>query len=328
MKVGFHIGNVVLVGEDLERQWHDHLEQARVAQDCGFDFVSVGSHYVIHPFQYFQIIPWLARLAAEVPEMRILTSVILLPLAHPVDMAEQTATIDMLSGGRFIFGAGLGYREVEFDMFDTTLRHRAPRFEESLSVMKRLWTEDDVDHEGRFFSFKGASLSVRPARAGGPPVWVATGSEPATRRAARMGDAPFYASLMTLDRLVELTKIFDDERAAQGLPAVEEVTLAREFSIGTTRAAAIEDGRLGMKKKMEVYEQQGMEADTNLDDFEKFAKETFVLGDVSECVEQIIEYRERAGITNIKLRLQYPGMSHEAVLNRIQLTSKVIERVS
>lgn len=77
MKIGFQVGQVVFQGSDLQRQWQDHLGQVRACRDAGFDFVSWGQHWLIHPFQHFQPIPALARLAAEAGSMDLVTGVLL-----------------------------------------------------------------------------------------------------------------------------------------------------------------------------------------------------------------------------------------------------------
>jgi alkanesulfonate monooxygenase SsuD/methylene tetrahydromethanopterin reductase-like flavin-dependent oxidoreductase (luciferase family) len=333
VQVGFHMGPVVLAGHDLGTQWREHLEQVAAAQDTGFGFVSVGTHVVVHPFQYFNIYPWLARLTAAAPDLTLVSSVVLVPLGHPLDVAEQVATLDVLSGGKFRFGCGLGYRPVEFDIFETSLRHRAPRFEESLIVMRRLWTEDRVTHHGRFFDFDDVSLSVRPVQRPYPPVWIATNSEPATRRAARIGDAPFWSPFLGGDALRRHHALFDQVRREAGLPRPTEVPIAREFSIGRTRAEAIADGQAGMLRKWEVYAEHGLQGSLSeddkrlLDDFEVVAQETFIIGDPAECADEILRYGEEFGITHMKLRLQYPGMPHAKVMERIKLTGQVIEKL-
>lgn len=334
MQVGFHMGPVVLAGRDMQQQWREHLEQVSAARDVGFGFVSVGTHVVVHPFQYFNIYPWLARITAEAPEMTLVASVVLVPLAHPVAVAEQVATLDVLSGGRFRFGCGLGYRPVEFDIFETSLRHRATRFEESLHVMRRLWSEDSVTHHGRFFRLDDVRPGIRPIQRPHPPVWIATNSEPATRRAAIMGDAPFWSPFLGGDVLRHHHELFHETRRSHGLAAPAEVPIAREFSIGRTQAEAIADGRTGMLRKWEVYAEHGLQGSLSeddkrlIDDFEVMARGTFIVGDPARCAEEIERYGEEFGITHMKLRLEYPGMTHEKVMERIALTGEVIERLS
>src|SRR5262245_49037797 len=88
-------------------------DQGRAARDLGFDLVVFGQHFLTTEFQMLQPAVALARLAAEAGSMRVGITIYLLPLLNPVAVAEETATLDVVTGGRFIFGAGLGYRDVE-----------------------------------------------------------------------------------------------------------------------------------------------------------------------------------------------------------------------
>jgi alkanesulfonate monooxygenase SsuD/methylene tetrahydromethanopterin reductase-like flavin-dependent oxidoreductase (luciferase family) len=259
--------------------------------------------------------------------------VVLVPLGHPVEIAVQVATLDAITGGRFRFGCGLGYRPIEFEMFGVERRHRAPIFEESLGVMIRLWSGEEVVHHGRFFHLEGERLAILPVQRPHPPIWIATNSEPATRRAARMGDAPFWSPFFDLPTLRQHRALFEDERRAAGRPPPVEVPLAREYSVGATRAQAVADGAAGMARKWEVYAEHGLqgslsEGDKRLvDDFETMAGDTFIIGDPAECADEIARYCGELGITHMKLRLQYPGMPHDKVLERIRLTGEVIRRL-
>jgi alkanesulfonate monooxygenase SsuD/methylene tetrahydromethanopterin reductase-like flavin-dependent oxidoreductase (luciferase family) len=277
--------------------------------------------------------PWLARLSGEVPELTLVTSVVLLPLVNPVDMAEQVATLDVMSGGKFRFGCGLGYRPVEFEIFGTRVKDRAPRFEEALMLMKRLWTEDEVTHRGRFFQVSDAHPTLRPLQQPHPPVWIATNSDAATRRAARMGDAPFWSPFQPVSVLKRQVEIYRETLREVGKPWPREIPIAREYSVGRTRQQAVQDGASGMQEKFAAYAAHGLQGSLAasdkqlLDEFEALAKDTFIVGEPAECAEEILRYREIAGITHMKLRLQYPGMSHQQVLERVKLTEQVIKRL-
>src|SRR5262249_59125175 len=97
--------------EDSQAQrFEEHIEQVRLARAVGFTSVWASQHYLSQPFTYFQPIPTLARMAGEAPGMSLGTGVLLLPLHHPLDVAEQLATLDVISRGRLIFGGGVGYR--------------------------------------------------------------------------------------------------------------------------------------------------------------------------------------------------------------------------
>ncbi|MDE3075753.1 MAG: LLM class flavin-dependent oxidoreductase [Chloroflexota bacterium] len=333
MHVGFHMGPVVLHPYPIHQQWEEHLEQVRAARDHGFDFVSVGTHWVIDPFQYFSIVPWLARISAEVPDMMLVTSVVLLPLVNPMDMAEQLATLDVMSNGKLRFGCGLGYRPIEYEAFGVSLKQRASRFEEALTLMKRLWTEDEVTHDGRFFHITAAKPTLKPLQKPYPPVWIATNSDPATRRAARMGDAPFWSPFQPLGVLERQVAIYRATLQEVAKPWPKEVPIAREYSVGRTHAEAVREGAAGMSQKFSAYAAHGLqeslpETDKKLlDDFDGLAKHTFIVGDPAECADEIMRYQEVAGVTHMKLRLQYPGMTHQMVIDRIKLTEQVVARL-
>ena len=101
--------------DDPVQRFRETLMLARAARDAGFDAVAAGHHYLSPPYQSLQSIPLLSRLAAETGSMDLVLSVLLLPLLNPVQVAEDVASLDVMSEGRCVFGIGLGYREVEFE---------------------------------------------------------------------------------------------------------------------------------------------------------------------------------------------------------------------
>ncbi|MBT6828454.1 MAG: LLM class flavin-dependent oxidoreductase, partial [Rhodospirillaceae bacterium] len=124
---------------DMVARFADLAAEARLADQLGFTGICAGMHYAAHPLQMLQQIPFLCRLAAEAPNCRMIPGIVLLSLHKPLDIAEQLATIDILSNGRLIFGVGIGYREVEFKAFGTTMKERGKRTTEALIAIKRLW---------------------------------------------------------------------------------------------------------------------------------------------------------------------------------------------
>ena len=199
--------------EDISRCLEELLEQARLAETLGWDSITKTSHYSTWPRQSFQLFPILARLTAETSRVRINAGVVLLSLHKPLDIAEQLATIDIMSGGRLIFGAALGYRDVEFKAFGTNQKERVQRFEENLTAIKRLWTEDHVTFDGKHFALDDVTLDPKPVQPGGVPVLLAThyrtGSERQALRAARYGDGIIGISDYPDDFAATVAKVND-----------------------------------------------------------------------------------------------------------------------
>ena len=116
---------------------------------------------------------------------------VLLPLHSPLHVAEELASLDVMCGGKLVFGAGIGYREVEFSAFGTTLKQAGRRFEECLTAVKRLWTEDFVTMKASYFELDNANCTVLPVQKPMPPVWIGANADVGIRRAARVADTWF-----------------------------------------------------------------------------------------------------------------------------------------
>lgn len=328
MRIGYQVGQVVPRGSlTLQQQWRDHLEQFRAARDAGFDLYGWGHHYLIDPFQHFQPLPALARLAAEGGTIKLATSVLLLPLLNPVDVAEQVATIDQISEGRLVLGLGLGYRPEECEAFGIRLSERAARFEEGLALIKRLWTEEKVTHHGRFYHVTDARPTLRPYQQPSPSVWIAAMSDPAVRRVARLGHVLFIGPAQphrTVERQVEL---YRETLQGHGHTRPGDMAIIREFFCAGSRAEALDKARWGFRKKYEVYAQHGLQgSDPELGrrvtgDLETLMKDTFIVGSPQECAAEIARYRE-LGFTDICLRLFYPDMAQRDVLAHIEVVGR------
>ncbi|MFZ0020330.1 MAG: LLM class flavin-dependent oxidoreductase, partial [Acetobacteraceae bacterium] len=136
---------------DTVQHLRDDLDLVRCADSLGFDGIVKGSHFSAHPFESVQQIPFLSYCAAIAPRLRIICGLVLVPLHKPLDLAEQLATLDLLCGGKLVFGAGIGYRDVEFKAFGVPRGRLGARFEECLIAVRRLWSEDFVTMKGSDF---------------------------------------------------------------------------------------------------------------------------------------------------------------------------------
>ena len=197
---------------------------AEVAERLGYDSLWLGDHIAFHG-AYPESLVTLAAFAARTRRITLGTSVYLLPLRRPAIAAKAAATVDFLSGGgRFVFGVGVGGEgKAEFDLCGVPLKERGARMDESLEIVRKLWTGQAVSHQGRFWRFGEVSKSPPPATPGGPPIWIGGRSEAAQRRAARAGDG-------------WVSYLFSATRYAEALGRM------REWAAGAGRELKIEEG--------------------------------------------------------------------------------------
>jgi probable F420-dependent oxidoreductase len=166
------------------------VAQARLAESLGLDSVWAGDSPVTRPRADPLLL--LAAVAQATERVHLGTAVLLPSLRHPILLAHQLATLDRLSGGRLIAGMGGGFpnrhTRAQFSALGIDFAGRTSRLEETIEVLRRLWSGQAVTHRGAHFAFEDVRLAPRPARPGGPPIWLAGGNGPALRRVARLAD--------------------------------------------------------------------------------------------------------------------------------------------
>jgi probable F420-dependent oxidoreductase len=197
------------------------LQMAEYAEGLGFDSVWIGDSITAHP--RFDCITTMAAVAARTRRVKVGSAVLLSALRHPVVLAFQVANLDIIADGRIILGVGVAARtpsnERMFEACGVPFEHRAGIFEEGLAVMRRLWRESSVSFEGKHFRFRDVRLEPRPAQAGGPPLWIGGGSEPAMRRCGRIADGWFPTSRTPEDFAATYRRVQEYAREAGRDPA-------------------------------------------------------------------------------------------------------------
>ncbi len=191
MNIGFSLSN----NQGLT-DVQDVVRTAVRAEELGYDSVWASDHvfnvsYVYERLgnrPYYDPLTILAFAAAQTTRVALGTSVLVLPYHNPMRLAKQAATLDRLSDGRVVLGIGVGVIETELEAMGVPFAERGPYTDESIEIMKTLWTEDAPRHEGRFFRFSDMAFSPRPVRPEGIPLLIGGASRAAIRRAARHGD--------------------------------------------------------------------------------------------------------------------------------------------
>src|SRR3990170_922247 len=168
----------------------DPAEQFALAERVealGFDALWCGDH-ILFNIPLYESLTLLSFYAAHTKRVRVGTCVYLLALRHPTVVAKITATLDALSGGRLIFGVGVGGEILkEFEACGIPHTERGARVNEGIEVLRTLWTQAPASFSGRFVKFEGVSIDPKPAQPGGPPIWIGGGGGAAPQRGGRPG---------------------------------------------------------------------------------------------------------------------------------------------
>jgi alkanesulfonate monooxygenase SsuD/methylene tetrahydromethanopterin reductase-like flavin-dependent oxidoreductase (luciferase family) len=321
MKVGLFINTQFPEGFNLAERVPEMVAQVRAARDAGFASLWFPHHWLTHPLQMLQITPVMGYIAAHAQGMTIGPNILILPPLNPMHVAEEAATLDVLTGGNYILGIGLGYRQPEFDAFGISLKERAPRFNESIALMRRLWTEDRVNHTGRFYTIKDAGIGVKPVRPGGPPLYIAGQAEVSVRRAARIGDAWLIVNSGGLATVRPLMQTYRAALKEYGRTPMDfPITL--ECYVGARHATAQEECRGPLEYKYNAYAAWGLQ-DRTSPVFEDFARDRFIIGDKVSVKEEIARYRELLGVDHFIMRCQWPGLPQQQVLDSIRRLGEI-----
>jgi alkanesulfonate monooxygenase SsuD/methylene tetrahydromethanopterin reductase-like flavin-dependent oxidoreductase (luciferase family) len=199
--------------------YHDFISYIVEAEKLGFASVFLVEHHFTGFGQVSASMTLLAYLAARTERMRLGTAVVVLPWHNPILVAEQAATLDLLSGGRLEFGVGKGYREYEFSGFCMPQEEAGPRFDEAIEIIRKAWTTPRrFSFAGKYWRYDNIVVEPSPIQRPHPPLWLGAGSEPSIRRAAREGYNLLLDQIAPSDLVIERVRIFREECQNIGRP--------------------------------------------------------------------------------------------------------------
>jgi alkanesulfonate monooxygenase SsuD/methylene tetrahydromethanopterin reductase-like flavin-dependent oxidoreductase (luciferase family) len=324
MKLGLFVTTQWPAGTGLADQIRLLSDQVKAARDAGFESIWAGQHLLVGPMQMFQTVPLLARLMAVGEGMTFGPAVQLISMLNPVLVAEEAATLDWMSGGRYVLALGMGYRKEEFEATGVDQKQRVGRTLEAIEVMRKLWTGEPVTHHGKHFHLTDARISVKPSRP--IPIWIGGSADKPVERAARIADAWVSSMAPPIGQLAHWLKLFRDTRAKAGLPPAGEYPISREVYVGGNRNSAFEEVRPYLDYKYSAYAQWGSSnvAGQLAKGIEDYARDRFIIGDAASVKDEIERYREALGLNHLICRMQWPGMSQEAVLASIARLGKAV----
>jgi alkanesulfonate monooxygenase SsuD/methylene tetrahydromethanopterin reductase-like flavin-dependent oxidoreductase (luciferase family) len=208
----------------------EFIAYVKHAERLGLGHVFLVEHHFTGYGQLSASLTLLSYLAACTTRIRLGTAVTVLPWHNPVLLAEQVATLDLLSNGRFDFGVGKGYRDQEFSGFCIPISEASERFDEAIEVIRKAWTSvGQFSHHGKHWHFDRIVVEPAPMQQPHPPFWLGAGSKASICRAAREGYNLLLDQIASVDLTIERVAIFREECRRVGRPY-------HPMMVGVTRA--------------------------------------------------------------------------------------------
>jgi probable F420-dependent oxidoreductase len=312
-------------GEHLDRCIDEVIAEAQLAEANGFDSCFFGEHH--QDADGFLPSPLIvaSAVAARTTRLRVGTSVILLPLHHPVHVAEDVITLDLVSKGRVTLGVGIGYQPADFRAFNVPMEHRMTIFEESIEILRRCWAGEPFSYHGKHYTLDNVQIRPRPFQPSGPPLWIGASVPAAARRAGRVADGFVGTPSTSLENATRLAEIYT--HAAREAGRQPEVIQMRDAWVAPTRAEAEQVYGPHVMTAYRYYwenrlaEFRNLSADAQFT-LESLAPDRLVLGDPETCVREFQRWQKATGASTFLLRLRHAhsgGPPHDRIMAAIRL---------
>jgi alkanesulfonate monooxygenase SsuD/methylene tetrahydromethanopterin reductase-like flavin-dependent oxidoreductase (luciferase family) len=330
MQIGFHLTPFWSPTDRSPTEIIDEaIEVVRAASGMGYAWVSMGQHWLSHPTVWPQPYPLVARLAPETGTMRIKTSVLLLPLLNPVEVAENVATLDHITHGRLLLGVAIGYREKELETVGLGRKDRAPKLEESILLMKRLWAGEEVTFEGKYAKVTKGRMGFTPYQKPHPPIEVGAQSEAATKRAARITDGVFFGPQVSWQDVGRLAGVYRQARQETGQAELGILGASRSLMVGKSKEDAAETARQYLEKTFNMYRTWEMQESSMVPlqlGFDRPLDDWTVHGSPQDCVETLLRARDEIGLNRVGVTIYSLPRSPQARIEYLQMIAEEIVR--
>jgi alkanesulfonate monooxygenase SsuD/methylene tetrahydromethanopterin reductase-like flavin-dependent oxidoreductase (luciferase family) len=242
MKFGL-FGGAIRRGESADSSsYNEFMDYVIEADRLGFESVFIVEHHFSGIGQVGASLAMLTYLAAKTERIRLGTGVTVLPWHNPVLLAEQVTTLDLLSNGRFDFGVGKGYRDLEYKGFNIPKEEAQERYDECLAIMRKAWTSTERwSHHGKFWDFDDIVVEPGPTQLPHPPLWTGAGTMESITRVANTGFNLLLDQFGSFELTQKRLEAFKAACVATGRPyKPHEVGLTRPVLVTTSPAQTIE----------------------------------------------------------------------------------------
>lgn len=319
-----------------ESLYRSHLDLIADSEAMGYDYAWLTEHHFVDDGYSPSLLPIAAAIATRTTRIRIGTFLVLLPLHNPVRIAEDTATVDLISNGRFELGLGLGYRREEFANQGISPTERGARLQEGIALIQRLLSGESVTLNGKFSQLKDIQISPPALQRPHPPLWLGAIAPKAIERAAKMG---FHFQAVGSSML---DKKYDEAlRAAGRNPLEYNIAQLQAVYVAPSREQAWELAAKPLHYMASCYAKWFAEANdkpgddkavagmTSVEDMIKkqhfsFFGEDAIVGTAKDACEMIADYVSRGRVTHLVTAQALPGLAPHHIRASMELFAKEV----
>ena len=312
------------------------IDVAQAAEALGFHNVWLAEHH-FSTYGYLSRPAQLATyIAAKTSRVRVGTAVIVVPLHHPLVVAEEIATLDLVSGGRLDVGLGRGYQHYEFERFGLELESGRARWEESIDIILKAFGGRPFTYDGKLFKIPETTVFPQPLQKPRPPIWITAQSPDSVEGAVRRGFNVLTGGFgVPIERMAEFRRLFDR--------VVAEVKPAEPLKVGVQRAvyvtdshadarAAAEEPRRNMRVTLSLRKHYERVEDGRAiavpapkePDVDDLLDRFLVIGTPDTVIRQITRIRQEVGITHFNCSFWFGDLAHARVLRSMELFSREV----
>ena len=328
-------------GTDPKRIFEQATEEVQVGEELGFHSAWLAEHHFSRYGLGSSSLVLAGSMAAQTKTIRLGTAVLVPPLHHPVRLAEDTATVDSISGGRLDVGFGRGTAGYEYSGLNVDREESQERFQEGIDVIQGLWTTPEYSHQGRYYQVNQTTLVPSPVQKPHPPVYLAaTRTEATLDYVASTGHSLIVGVVQDTPDALDLCRRFVklSQKAGHNVP-MSRIPFFRYFYVADTEAQARSDSQDALNWTLDMTQWRrtftvGSEVNHRLEDwrntrselppsYDYLCQHRAIIGTPDHCVSKIKELQQQ-GIDSFGCNFSFGGLEHNKLLRSMKLFSQEV----
>jgi alkanesulfonate monooxygenase SsuD/methylene tetrahydromethanopterin reductase-like flavin-dependent oxidoreductase (luciferase family) len=328
MKFGIFIfgDNHPDLGRSNQKYFEEVLTIGEWAEELGFDSFWFGEHHFFWHGTCVSPPALIAALGQRTKTIRLGPAVSVLPLHHPLIVAEEYALADNLCGGRLNFAIGSGFSPVEYKIFGMTMEEARDKYWEAFDVILKAWTQEPFSHRGKHYQIEDGSLYVKPVQKPMPPTWIAASSDETLIRAGELGfpimGIPFVRSTSLLE-VKQKNDLFMESYVRAGHKKTPDTIVALHVCLDRSEKAAVESSRPCFDRVVE-YLKKYRRPGARVPDFDTIKRDKLALFTAPEDACAIFREYENIGVTHVICMVNFGGLPMPGVRRTLELMAREV----